>query len=191
MNENNSVKAVDVKCNNLMLFHGTSVTGADEILKNGYENSKQGWFGEGVYMTDCGQVGVGYSKDNFYGFLNDHVYDYIEDHGYYYLKISNRNAIIFVNEILGSEKLQTFEFNGLKSKDVDTPIKHPFTKYVLKNSPQIAKDDYKEDAEGRLYRNVAVEGTDIYDEFVADESVTIPRYLIHLTKKLLWTSNTI
>ena len=185
VNENNPTSAVYVKCNNLMLFHGTKVEGADGILKNGFENSKQGWHGEGVYMTDCGRVGLDYSEYNVFGSFKDHVYDYIEDHGCYYLKITNKNLFIFVNEIFGSEKLQTFEFDKTMEQEfIDTPLKHPFNKHIEKNSPQINKDDYKGDVEGRLYRNIAVEGASISDEFVADASVTIPRYLIHLTSKL-------
>ena len=57
---------------------------------------------------------------------------------------------------------------------------------MKRNSPQITKDDYKEDVEGRLYRNIGVERASTSDEFVADASVTIPRYLIHLHGVMKW-----
>ena len=49
--EQNTKGTVDGKSNNLMLFHGTSQEGVGGILENGFKNSKQGYFGEGVYFT--------------------------------------------------------------------------------------------------------------------------------------------
>ena len=48
--------------NNLMLFHGTkNKETAASILKEGFKNSLKGWFGRGVYMTDCPDFAMGYT----------------------------------------------------------------------------------------------------------------------------------
>ena len=162
VNENNPIKAVNEKRPNLMLFHGTNKKGVTGILKDGFKNSKRGWFGQGVYLTDCSFTAQTYCK----------CYH------------PNDCGFIIVNEILGSEKLQTFEYDRIGMRvDIDTELKNPFNKHIAKSSPQPTKRDYKEDLQGRLYRNVAVHGNSQTDEYVADESVTIPRYIIVLEQK--------
>ena len=54
---------------------------------------------------------------------------------------------------------------------------HPFEKHVYDDSQQPSEEDYKEDSVGRKYRNVAHDSKSIYDEYLADETITIPRYL--------------
>ena len=156
--ENNPIKEVEAKRNNLMLFHGTSRKGATGILKEGFKNSEKGWFGQGVYMTDCSNVAFRYS---------------VRHNNYFKLSL-------FVNEVLESEKLQTCEINPYRfMKDIDTPLRNQFSKHIDEWSPQATlREDYKEDHKGRRYRNVRHNITSARDEYVADESVTIPRYLI-------------
>ena len=75
--ENNSIRSIEQKSNNLMLFHGTNQKGATGILKEGFRNSEKGWFGKGVYMTDCSEIALNYNKKfnvfahNFYTFVNE------------------------------------------------------------------------------------------------------------------------
>ena len=84
VNERNLVKTEGKKITNLMLFHGTSQKGATGILKEGFRNSEKGLFGKGVYMTDCLDTAIDYSKN---------------------LNVKAHNFYIFVNEVLESEKL--------------------------------------------------------------------------------------
>ena len=66
-------------------------------------------------------------------------------------------------------------------EDNDADLVHPFVKHADFNSPQLTEGDYKEDFMGRKYRNVEIDPQwSMYDEFVADERVTVPRYLIAL-----------
>ena len=83
VNENNPIKAVNEKRNNLMLFHGTNKKGVTGILKEGFKNSKRGWFGQGVYMSDCSNIARTYSEQ------------YNRDGG-------DSSHYMFVNEVLGS-----------------------------------------------------------------------------------------
>ena len=160
---NNPKKGNEAKRNNLMLFHGTNQKGAAGILKEGFKNSKKGWFGKGVYMTDCPETACEYSM--LYNFGKDS-----ETFIYF----------VFVNEVLESEKLRTFEFDIFKdSKDIDTPLKYPFIKQINKFSLQTTEQNYKEDHLGRKYKNIDVEEYDgALDEYVAEERIAIPRYLI-------------
>ena len=82
--ENNPLTTLNDKRNNLMLFHGTTMKGVEGILKQGFKNSKKGWFGQGVYMTDCSDKAQDYCTDDD------------DDCG---------DCYIFVNEVLNSEKL--------------------------------------------------------------------------------------
>ena len=144
-----------------MLFHGTTRKGAAGILKEGFKNSERGWYGKGVYMTDFPDIALTWS-----------VWREQSDQ-------STSYSTVFVNEVLESDKLQTFEIDRSKcGEDVDTPLENQFNKHVHKSSTQAAEDDYKEDRNGRKYRNIAHDRSSALDEYVAEESVTIPRYLI-------------
>ena len=94
-------------------------------------------------------------------------------------------AYIFVNEVLQSEKLQTFEYVMLNVQDNSTKHEDKFRKYVQKvpsnkKLPEATKKDYKEDLHGRRYRNIPIYKQN--DEYVADETITVPRYLITFQK---------
>ena len=91
---------------------------------------------------------------------------------------------IFVNEVLKSEKLQTFIFDYdvmYERGDVTTLPKQQFKKHFLKSSPQPTKEDYIKDFEGRRYVNTLKRSLD--DEYIAEAKVTLPRYLIVLKIK--------
>ena len=163
VNEGNLVKTAVKQVSNLMLYHGTNEKGATGILKEGFRNSEKGWFGKGVYMTDYSYAAFKYSKEKD---LNSH------------------NLFIFVNEVLESEKLETFEFDYddvCKRGNVTTLTKHQFEKHFVNWSPQPTKEDYIVDVEGRRYINTRKRS--MYDEYIAEASLTIPRYLIVLEKK--------
>ena len=105
--ENNPIKSVDEKSNNLMLFHGTKWKHVDGILKEGFKNSKKGGCGKGVYMTDFSSTALRYTN------------------------YCTSCKPIFVNKVLESEKLQTLGFDISKTmKDIDTTLKHPFNKRI-------------------------------------------------------------
>ena len=160
--ETSPTNSVGKKRNNLMLFHGTNERGVEGILKEGFKNSENGWLGKGVYMTDCSTVAVSYSRVD---------------------KKCQNNKIkfVFVNEVLKSETLKTsvFSYADVKS-DKYTKPKHQFEQHAFMQTQQITKDNYKKDADGRRYRNVAHNSNSSQNEFVADESITIPRYLVEL-----------
>ena len=162
VNENNPTKAVNEKRNNLMLFHGTDKKSATGILKKGFKNSKRGWFGQGVYLTDCSYKAQEYCTKS-YKFDNPDI----------------SYSFIFVNEVLCSESLQTFEYDRIAERQViDTELNNPINKHTSKRSQRLTKDNYKNDLQRRQYRNSAVDHISSLDEYVADESVTIPSYLI-------------
>ena len=169
--ENNPRKTEDKKSNNLMLFHGTNKESATGILKTGFENSESGWFGKGVYMTDCSDVAQEYAFDkNDDNLVGSRFFNYI-----------------FVNEVLESEKLQIHIYdNDLFEMDEGNTAEllHPFQKHVRPYSPQLTEGDYKKDLMGRKYRNKKIDSLNEHDEFVADEKITIPRYLIALDTEL-------
>ena len=163
VNERNNVKTAVKPVSNLMLYHGTSEKGATGILKEGFRYSEKGWFGKGVYMTDCLCTALNYSKQ---------------------LNVRAHNFYTFVNEVLESETLQTFTFDYnviYKRGDVTTLPKNQFEKYFLKSSPQPTKEDYIVDVEGRRYINTSKRSPS--DEYIAEASITIPRYLIVLKRK--------
>ena len=155
--QTNLTKTTDENSNNLMLLHGTSKKGTTGILKEGFRNSEKGWFGKGVYMTDCINIALRYS------FMAGN-------------NLSKR--YLFVNEVLESETIQTFEFDPKDMKDLNVQRKHQFEKHFTKSSPQPTEKDYIMDFKGRRY--VIPNEDNMDDEYIAEASVVIPRYLIVL-----------
>ena len=117
----------------------------------------------GVYKTDCLEVATDYS---FRADLN-----------------SSDRYFIFVNEVLESEKLQTFTIDYdevCERREVITRPKHQFEKHISKSSLMPTEKDYILDFEGRRYVKITKRSFD--DEYIAEASVVIPRYLIVHTK---------
>ena len=86
-------------------------------------------------------------------------------------------STIFVNEVLKSEKLKVIKFKtALESEDICREH-HQFRKHHHTESQQPTKKGYNKDSLGRMYRSVSIDGN-VFDEYVARDSVTIPRYLI-------------
>ena len=79
------------KSNNLMLFHGTkNKDHAIGILKKGFRNSEGGYFGKVVYMTECSDKAFEYTGVSLRDVEGAQFLNYI-----------------FVNEVLGSEKMRS------------------------------------------------------------------------------------
>ena len=53
------------------MFHRTDENSVERILKEDFKNSEEGWFGQGVYKTDCSSV----AQD--YGFSEGYDEDYV------------------------------------------------------------------------------------------------------------------
>ena len=160
--KNQPSSVLNEKGKNLMLFHGTKKEYVDSILKEGFKNSKKGWFGKGVYMTECSDIAKHYSSNT----------------SLIYSTSCRGLSCVFVNEVLKSEKLRILK-RDVRHCDIYTKPEHAFEKRVLKWNKQPAEEDYKEDALGRRYRNVGFPNPDCsQDEFIADESLVVPRYLI-------------
>ena len=111
-------------------------------------------------MTDCIDVAFGYTQNK--------------------RKVLSKRprSTIFVNEVLESEKLKVFKFKNIIGINDTSEDLHQFHKHHSIKSPQPSETDYKKDSLGRRYRNFPFIGDHIFDEYVARDSVTIPRYLI-------------
>ena len=94
---------------------------------------------------------------------------------------NENNTYIFVNEVMETEKLKDFRYNSYNTLEhVTFRPRSPFRKYMFKRSPRIAKKRYRRDPKGRRYRNNAVNKWSIMDEYVANEHIVKPRYIISL-----------
>ena len=124
-------------------------------------------------MTECLYIAHGYTK-------NDRV-DFSE----------LPPSTIFVNEVLESEKLKVVKFNTIIGvKDIQEDL-HQFHKHHHIKSLQPTENDYKKDSIGRKYRSYPVtdnwqQSSNCFDEYVARDSVTIPRYLIVFQPQRKW-----
>ena len=122
-------------------------------------------------MTECVDVAYGYSQNKRDKFFN------------------SPRSTIFVNEVLESEKLKIIKFKtilGIRDTYEDL---HQFHKHHHVKSPQPTDKDYTKDSLGRRYRNLPIDGSNLFDEYVARDSVTIPRYLIVLQPHIEETKN--
>ena len=116
-------------------------------------------------MSDCSDTAYIYSVPDYY--INDKF-----------------RVFIFVNEVLGSNELKTFKYSSYNEiRREKKPPKSPFCKHMFQKSEHIAKKRFKQDASGRLYRNKEVSKLSIMDEYVADQSLVKPRYLIEFVTK--------
>ena len=88
-------------------------------------------------------------------------------------------STIFVNEVLESEKLKVFKFKTiLENRDISEEL-HQFHYHHNERNPQPNETDYRKDSLGRRYRNLPfTNGKHTFDEYVARDTLTIPRYLI-------------
>ena len=172
--ETSPSKQLEEKRNNLMLFHGTNIKGVEGILKEGYKNSKIGWFGKGVYMTDCPNTAWNYSNGKSMAVTSGNAATFFSSF--------DENTYIFVNEILDSGSLKIIKHsknsNNERMFDRDFKPKHMFERHVFGVSQKLTEKDFKKDDLGRKYRNVAIKNGSEVDEYVADESIVLPRYLI-------------
>ena len=167
--ESNKTKMFKEKRNNLMLFHGTNSKGVEGILTEGFKNSTKGWFGKGVYMTDCSSIARSYCSWDIY--MTDCSGTAAVHCGSF-----NENNYIFVNEVLESDSLMTIKHNRNEDMfDRDFKPENPFERHIFQESQKLNENDFKKDTLGRKYRNVAVSGE---DEYLADESLVVLRYLI-------------
>ena len=89
-------------------------------MKDGFINSKSGWFGQGVYMTECS------SRANVYTGCSTNGSEKVN------YSVDKIYAYIFVNEVLQSEKLQTFEYDIYEVDDNSTKHEDKFRKHVQK-----------------------------------------------------------
>ena len=111
-------------------------------------------------MTDCLDVAYGYTQNQRERYS------------------MRPRCTIFVNEVLESEKLQTIKFKTIFGVEDTHEDLHQFHKHINVRSPQPTESDYKKDILGRRYRNFPLTGKNMQDEYIARDSVTIPRYLI-------------
>ena len=111
-------------------------------------------------MTECVDIAFGYTQNE--------------------KKDSSKRprSTIFVNEVLESEKLKVLKFKDIFGINDSSEELHQFHKHHHERSAQPNETDYKKDSLGRRYRNLPVTSNELMDEYVARDSVTIPRYLI-------------
>ena len=110
-------------------------------------------------MTECLDVAFGYTQNK--------------------IKDSSKSPLrtIFVNEVLESEKLKVVKFKTIIGSGDTYEELHQFRKHQYIESQQPTRKGYKKDSLGRMYRSFSIDGN-LFDEYVARDSLTIPRYLI-------------
>ena len=115
-----------------------------------------------MYSTDCSDIAYDYSIKKKWN-------------------INNKKAYIFVIEVDESNKLETFKYPSYKNLTrKDIPLERQFSKHMFVQSRGLEKNFYKKDHFGRIYRNKEVALISIFDEYVADEKLVTPRYLIEI-----------
>ena len=90
---------------------------------------------------------------------------------------------MFVNKVVGSQKLHKLKLANFLLIDFTMPIRNPFCKYRHRLNPQPTKKDYKKIYIVTRYRNIGVNAISNTDEYVVDASITIPGILFYLKQK--------
>ena len=150
---------------NLMLYHGSKE--ANSILKSGFENSPFGFFGPGVYMTECPDVATMYA---------DHKLGTGE---------SQKDRWVFLNEtLISSKEMKTVNFEQYSKMDKESKEKNnkfAFTRYAKDNSPDLNfTRDFVKDKAGRLHRKAPIDCNSVDDEYILDTTNIKPRFLFLL-----------
>ena len=147
--------------NKLLLWHGTGSKNFEGILKEGFLNSKYGWFGGGkVYLTESSDKAISYSyRKNLYS--------------------KSEKNYIFLAEICTEHALTTEKFHTHGKQKY--PVQHPFTRFAHIRSPKFnLSKNFGIDEKKRLYRKTQVNKWSSADEFLIDASDVKPRFLFVL-----------
>ena len=148
-----------------LMLHGTSFECSRKILNEGYKSSAYGYFGKGVYMTESLDIAVQYSARKT---LNDWNEEFCED--------NIPTTYVFVNQVFKPKSLKIKKYASYHiMKNNCQPLKHPFCKHMHQDS---TNRKMKMDTEGRYH--IKVPGLSLLDEYVADDSLVIPRFLIEI-----------
>ena len=112
-------------------------------------------------MTECVDIAFGYTQNKAKG------------------SSKPPRSTIFVNEVLESEKLKVFKFKTiLGNKDISEELAQ-FHFHHSERSAQPNETDYRKDSLGRRYNSRHFNNNKHYfDEYIARDILTIPRYLI-------------
>ena len=87
-----------------------------------------------------------------------------------------KKTYVFVNQVSNPTNLKTEKYESYHTlRQKYAAPKHPFCKNVHQNSPDRI---YKVDTEGRFHKMVP--GLSLLDEYVADDSLVKPRFLIEI-----------
>ena len=156
----------DFKFGNILMLHGTNFENSRKILKEGYESSHDGYFGSGVYMTESIDIAA------FYSLRKTHKFEKLV------YKNKNMKTYVFVNEVAEPESLKVEKYGSYRRLKMNSALpKHPFCKYMHKDSPERKMEI---DDEGRFNSDEKLSGLSLKDEYVADGSLIKPRFLIKI-----------
>ena len=157
----------DFKFGNCFMLHGTSFEGSRKILNEGYRNSAYGCFGTGVYMTESIDMAVHYSIRKTCSIWREPFH-----------RNTLMKTYIFINQVCVLKCLKVEKYESYKRLyDHYAALKHPYCKHVHQNGPD---RKMKIDAEGRLNSHRKITGLNLGDEYVADDSLVKPRFLIEI-----------
>ena len=152
--------------NNVVLYHGTSFDNSAGILQNGFRISQRGHYGQGVYLTECTDLAIHYSRrqNNISG--------------------SNEKNYVFMNEVVTKKHLITCVF-PIPPKSKTSPLTYSFTKYYFKRSINENKKHYIFDSNGLKYRSSPVNIWSSMDEYVTAADSLKPRYLFEFKSNII------
>ena len=165
--ETNSENFSDKNNNNLVLYHGTSFNNSAGILKNGFRISQRGYYGQGVYLTECTDLAIHYSRrqNNISG--------------------SNEKNYVFMNEVFNKNDLKTPVFPISTNVSSTSPLTHSLIKYEFKRSLNKSKKHYIFDSNGLKYRSSPVNIWSSMDEYVTAADSLKPRYLFEFKSNII------
>ena len=108
---------------NLCLLHGTTFESSVKIVQEGFKNSNSGMFGRGVYLTQSVDVA---------SLRAQHKQDRQK------LKDQSKHCCIFLNEILGSSRMESKVFDSSKMKTKKN-YKNIVSEYYHKKGNKLAR----------------------------------------------------
>ena len=156
-----------------MVLHGTIFSKAEAILRDGcFKNSPSGYFGPGVYNTQC------FDLARFHALRKK-------------MQSSNSNNVrqiaIIVSEVhCDVEPMVEVYKNYWRKKNKTEPlVDSPFVYFKNSKGP-VNLDDDDEEYEGRMFRTRPFLQNELCDEVLVQNSLIVPRYVLSVeTKNIL------
>ena len=200
VNKRSSAETTNQKSDNLMLFHGTTHDNAVGILEKGFKPSTKGLHGPGVYMTASSGRARVFSRRNIFDLfkrkestvvvneiVESETLEEVVPKRFYFSILVLSLATTIGPYFFDNFVLLLIIFVGISiSNKHKCPRRNRFERYIYGIAGKNVDGNFEKDSNGRKIKISNVGIKDWTNDYVCDEKMVIPRYLIQYHSKYQW-----